>query len=258
MNRDETLHQAIEEILVKADTHPDADELVAYHEGTLPRGDMQRVQDHLVACRECAFLVADLEGLEDPDFGAEEDLPPETGEIVWKTLRQQIRRDEGPPKVVPFRRETRAMDLPGWVRPLAAMLLISTMALSGWVAHLRDQVKDLSSPQLNAPILDLYPAGSTRGEGPGDAQPVPADARDILLVLHPPGRSRFEEHGVEIVDAGGREVWRSDRGLVLNSDGSFTLSLPRDLLGLRLRLVGIDPGGGRELVAEYALPVEEP
>lgn len=259
MKRDETLHQAIEEILVKSDTHPDADTLAAYLEGTLPPGDMQRIQDHLVACRECAALVADLEGLGDPAFGAEEDLPPETGEIVWKSLRQQIRRNEGPPKVVPFRRETRAMDLPRWVRPLAAMLVISTMALSGWVAHLRDQVKDLSSPQLNAPILDLYPAGSTRGEGQ-TIQTVPADARLFTVVLNPAGRPAFAEYELQIVDAEGDEV-RRDGGLKPNAYGSFSATLSRDLLGpgdLRVRLVGIDPGGGRQTVEEYALRIESP
>ena len=254
MNRDETLHQVIDEILVKTDTHPDADELVAYHEGTLSPTDERRVQDHLVACRECAALAVDLEGLGDSEFGADADLPDDAGEIVWERVREEIRPSA---KVVPFRRAEKTMDLPRWLQSLAAMLVMSTVALSGWVAHLRDRVEDLSSPQLNAPILDLYPAGSTRGEGGNDIQSVPADARDVLLVLHTPGRSRFEDHGVVIVDAGGHEVWKKD-GLVLNSDGSFTLELPRDHLGHRLRLVGVDPGGGRELVAEYALPVEAP
>ena len=251
MKRDETLHQTIEEILVKSDKHPDADELVAYHEGTLSPGDAQRVQDHLVACRECAALVADLEGLGDPDFGAEEDIPDDAGEIVWKKVREEIRREES--KVVPFRpREKPAASL-RWLQALAASLLVATVGLSIWVVNLKRP-----QPQLNAPIYDLYPAGSTRGEVGADVQPVPADARDVLLILHPPGRSRFEEHGIEIMDAGGHEVWGRDRGLVLNADGSFTLGLPREYLGLRLRLVGFDPGGGRELVAEYALPVEEP
>lgn len=256
MNRDKTLRQAIEEILVKPETHPDADELAAYHEGTLSPAEAQRVQDHLVACRECAGLVADLEGLEDPAFGAEEDLPPETGEIAWKSLRQQIRRDERPSKVVPFRREAGAMDLPGWVRPLAAMLLISTMALSGWVARLLDQVEELSSPQLNAPILDLYPAGSTRGEGPA-VQTVPPEARLFTVVLNPAGRPAFAEYELLIVDAGGGEV-RRDGGLKPNPYGSFSATLSRDLLGpgdFRVRLVGIDPAGGRQTVEEYALRI---
>lgn len=252
MNRDDSLHQAIEEILVKADTHPDADELAAYHEGTLPSAEAKRVQDHLVACRECAMLVADLEGLGDPGFGADEDLPDDAREIVWQKVREEIRRDQPRSgKVLPLPRHRNPS--PRWLEALAASLLVATVGLSIWVVNLKRP-----QPQLNARIYDLYPAGSTRGEGENDLQAVPAEARDVLLILHPPGRSRFEEHGVEIVDAGGREVWRSDRGLVLNSDGSFTLWLPRDYLGLRLRLVGIDPGGERELVAEYALPVEEP
>ena len=253
MNRDETLHQAIEEILVKSDTHPETDELVAYHEGTLSPGDMQRVQDHLVACRECAGLVADLEGLGDPDFGAGEELPEDAGEVVWEKVREEIR-----PKVVPFRGKERAPDLPRWVRPLAAMLVISTMALSGWVAYLRDQVKDLSSPQLNAPILDLYPAGSTRGEGQA-IQTVPPDVRLFTVVLNPAGRPAFTEYELEILDAGG--VVRRDGGLKPNPYGSFSATLSRDLLGpgdFRVRLVGINPSGGRQTVEEYALRIEGP
>ena len=253
MKRDETLHGVIEEILGNPDGHPDADELVAYHEGTLAPGDAQRIQDHLVACRECAALVADLEGLGDPDFGAGEDLPEETAELVWKNVRQQIRRDERPSNVVPFRA------VPRWVQPLAAMLVISTLALSGWVAYLRGQVEDLSSPQLNAPILDLYPAGSTRGESPA-VQTVPPDARLFTVVLNPAGRPAFQEYELQIVDAEGKEI-RRDGGLKPNPYGSFSVTLSRDLLGsgdFRVRLVGIDPGGGRQTVEEYALRIERP
>ncbi len=256
MKRDETLHHAIEEILGQADGHPDADELVAYHEGTLSPGDAQRTQDHLVACRECASLVADLEGLGDSGFGADEDLPDETAELVWKNVRQQIRREEGPPNVVSFRGRARAAELPSWIRPLAAMLVVSTMALSGWVAYLRGQVRDLSSPQLNAPILDLYPAGSTRGEGPA-VQTVPPDARLFTVVLNPAGRPAFEGYELQIVDSEGKEI-RRDGGLKPNAYGSFSVTLPRELLGpgdFRARLVGIDSGGGRQTVEEYALRI---
>ena len=227
---------------MKTDTHPDADELVAYYEGTLSPGDMQRVQDHLVACRECASLAADLEGLGDPDFGAGEDVPD--SELVWGKVREEIRRDN----VVPFPRRP-------WLMPLAATLLISTLALSGWVAWLRGQVRDLSSPQLNAPILDLYPAGSTRGEGPA-VQTVPPEARLFTVILNPAGRPAFERYELEILNAGG--VVRRDGGLKPNPYGSFSVTLPKDLLGsgdFRVRLVGIDSGGGRQTVEEYALRI---
>lgn len=255
MNRDETLHQVIDEILGKTDAHPDADELVAYHEGTLPPAEARRVQDHLVACRGCAALAADLEGLGDPGFGAGEDLPQGAGEIVWEKVREEIRQG----RVVPFPAREKRADLPLWVRPLAAMLLISTMALSGWVAHLRDQVDDLASPQLNAPILDLQPAGSTRGAGPG-VQTVPADARLFTVILNPAGRPAFAEYELEIVDAAG-DVLRRDGGLKPNPFGSFSATLSRGLLGpgdFRVRLVGIDSGGGRQTVEEYALRIERP
>jgi hypothetical protein len=139
------------------------------------------------------------------------------------------------------------------------MLVISTMALSGWVAYLRDQVKDLSSPQLNAPILDLYPAGSTRGprsETPA-VQTVPPDARLFTVVLNQAGRPAFQDYELQIVDAEGDEV-RRDGGLKPNPYGSFSVTLSRDLLGpgdFRVRLVGIDSGGGRQTVEEYALRI---
>lgn len=236
----------------ETDGHPDADELAAYYEGTLSPADMERVQDHLVACRECAGLVADLEGLGDPDFGADEDLPADAGELVWEKVREEVRRD----KVVPFPRREKPMP---WLQPLAAiaaMLLISTLALSGWVAWLRGQVRDLSSPQLNAPILDLYPAGSTRGESAA-VQTVPTDARLFTVVLNLAGRPAFEEYELQIVDAEGKEI-RRDGGLKPNSYGSFSATLSTDLLGpgdFRVRLVGIDSGGGRQTVEEYALRI---
>lgn len=253
MNGDNTVRQAMEGLAGKPGPHPDADQLVAYHEGTLPPGEMQRIQDHLVACRECAGLLADLEGLGDPGFGAEAEIPEGTGETVWEGVRQEIRGEGGRGRLVLFpAREP----LPGWVRSLAAMLVISTMALSGWVAHLRDQVEDLSGPQLNAPILDLYPAGPTRGEGPA-VQTVPADARLFTVVLNVQGRPAFAEYEIEILE--GREVVLQEGGLKPNPYGSFSATLSRDLLGhgdFRVRLVGI--GSSRHTIEEYALRIEGP
>lgn len=262
MNRDETVQQVVQEMLDKAlaNVHPDADELVAYHEGTLSPKDTQRVQDHLVACRECAALLADLEGLGDPDFGAEEEIPDDAGDIVWEKVREEIRKEapaKALPPPIPFRRkETARMMSPRWFQALAASLLVATVGLSAWVASLRGRVEELQRPQLNAPVLDLYPADSTRGDGGPDVS-APADAPRILFVLHTVGRPAFDDYAVEILNADRQVVWKGG-GLELDADGLFTLTLPREFLGLRLRLVGIDPGGGRQIVQEYELPVEGP
>jgi hypothetical protein len=230
--------------------HLEPEEIAGYHEGRLSPEDEQRVQDHLVACRECSELLLDLEGLADPGFGAGEALPDRAGERVWESVRKEIQ----PPNVVPFRREPRH-EAPRWLRSLAAMLLLSTLALSGWVATLRNRVKELSSPQANTPVVDLYPVSSIRGEASGPATPpVPEEAERVTVILRSPGLPAFAEYGIEIL--------RADRSVAWHEDGlkptysSFSLSLTRDWLtaGARLRLVGIGPKGKRQTIGEYALP----
>lgn len=269
MNRNELVREAIQEYLAMTkrlgNAHPDPDELVAYHEGGLTPDDERRVQDHLLGCRECAALLADYDGLTDPDFGAEEDIPESAVEAIWGKVREEIRKDPpvprqaGPSNVVPFRQpEVRRTESRRWLQPLAAALLISTLALSVWVANLRNKVEDLSSPQANAPVLDLYPASSIRGEGGPAVQAVPPDARLFTVILNPPGRTDFEAFEVEILDAEG-DVVRTQQGLEPNRFGSFSLTVPRDLLGagdFRVRLVGIGPEGARQTVEEYALRIE--
>ena len=227
--------------------HLEPEEIAAYHEGQLSPEDEQRVQDHLVACRECSELLLDLEGLADPDFGAGEALPDGAGAQVWESVRKEIQ----PSNVVPFRREPRS-ETPRWLRSLAAMLLLSTIALSGWVASLRNQVKDLSSPQPST-VLDLYPTSSVRGET-GPALPeIPQDTEWVTVILRSPGLPEMADYGVEVLRADGSVAWKKD-GLK-PAYNSFSLSLPRDWIGdVRIRLVGIDPKGERRTIGEYALP----
>jgi hypothetical protein len=238
------------------DAHLGPEEIVAYHDGQLSAEDEQRVQDHLVACHECSELLLDLDGLADPGFGAGEVLPDKAAEQVWEGIRKEIRKEIRPPNVVPFRREPRN-DTPRWLRSLAALLLLSTLALSGWVSVLRDRVKELSSPQANTAVLDLYPDTSVRGEGSGPAaQPVPEDAEMATVILRAPGLPRFDGYGIEILRADGSVAWHED-GLK-PTYSSFSLSLTRDWLraGRRLRLVGIGPRGERQTIGEYALRIE--
>lgn len=250
MSERDELKEALAEMLPPAGSHPGAEELVAYHEGRLSPADETRVQDHLLACRECAELLADLEGLGDPDFGAGEALRDDAGQIVWEGVRKEIAPAS---KVVPFRPRA-----PRWLQALAAVLLLSTLGLGAWVSVLVDRVQELSSPQLNAPVLDLYPS-STRGETSLSARAVPPDARLFTVILNPAGRPAHPGYGVEIADSGGTVVWQEE-GLKPNPYGSFSLTLPRSTLGdgeFRVRLLGIAAGGERETVGEYVLRIEE-
>ena len=244
------LTDALEEIAAQGiGPHLEPEEIANYHNGRLSPADERRVQDHLVACRECAELLLDLQNFGDPAFGAGEALPEGAGERVWEGVRKEIQ----PANMVPLRREPRA-ETPRWLRSLAAMLLLSTMALSGWVASLRSRVEELSSPQANTPVVDLYPASSIRGGTGGP--PVPEMAEDaawVTVILRSPGLPEMADYGIEVRRADGSVAWKKDGLKPVFS--SFSLSLPRDWIAdVRIHLVGIDPKGERRMIAEYALP----
>lgn len=238
--------------------HPDAETLAAYPARELPEEDEQRVQDHLLVCRECAALLLDLEGLGDPDFGHDVEIPTGTEEALWERLRQEIREEPAPPAaVVQFPPRRRGVP-PPWTSALAAALLVAVIGLSTWVAALRRTVDELSRPEVNAPVLDLVPLGiGQRDEAAAPDAEVPASARMFTLILSPARRGDFRDHEVEIAPAGGAVVWQA-RGLRPNDYGSFSLTVPRRALGTgeqRIRLFGIANGGERELLGEYALQV---
>lgn len=238
-------------------SHLEPDELVAYHAGRLSGEEESRVQDHLVACRECADLLLDLEGLADANFGAGS-LAAADQAGLWGTVQAEIRKEEAPPAlsapVTPLQRPPRKGGSPRWLQALAASLLVAAMGLSAWVASLHRRVADLSQPQLNTPLVDLY-EDTSRSEGEAPApHTVPPEARFFMLTLNPPvGEPRC---GVEITRADGGTVWRQE-GIEPDLSGSLSLTLSRRALGpgdFRVRL--LDSKG--ETVEEYALRVEGP
>lgn len=248
MKEHDDLTDVLEELMAPG-PHLEAEEIANYHNGRLSPEDERRAQDHLVACRECSELLLDLQNFGDPAFGAAAALPDRAGEQIWEGVRKEIQ----PPNVIPFRREELRPETPRWLRSIAAMLLLSTMALSGWVASLRDRVQELSSPQANTPVVDLYPTSSVRGEGGPPAPAVPNEAEWITVILRSPGLPDFEDYGIEILRADGSVAWRKDGLKPVYS--SFSLSLPRDWMeNQHVRLVGIGPQGKRQTIGEYALP----
>lgn len=235
--------------------HLDPEEIAAYHAGELPPEDERRVQDHFVACRECADLLLDLDGLADPGFGADADLPPNAAEAVWAGVREEIRHDEPArsAKVLPM--APRRVHPPRMWQALAAALLIATVGLSFYVASLRRTVDELSQPQVNAPVLDLYPEGHAGRGTATEAPEVPPEARLFTVILSPADRGSWTDYEAEISNANG-VVWTA-RGLRRNAFGSFSLTLSRRALSTgehRIRLFGL-AGEERKLIGEYVLQI---
>jgi hypothetical protein len=237
--------------------HPTADELAAYHAGELSPEEEDALQEHLLGCRECTDLLLALDELHRPEEG--EPVPAGELDAVWEGLREKLLPREETPAPLPFARPAspRPASSPRWLQALAASLAVGVIGLSFWSLSLRRTVDELSQPQLNAPVEDLFP-GPVRG--PAAAQSVAEIApgtRFFTLVLNPAREGSFEEYEVEIARADGSVVWRG-RGLRRNRYGSFSLTLSRRLVGegeYRIRLFGIG-GDGREGVGTYRLKVQ--
>lgn len=237
--------------------HPEPEVLAAYQAGELTEPEERRLQDHLVGCPECAALLLDLDGLSRPEFGAGS-LAPADQEALWRSLQAEIRKKEEPPlaPVVPLRRPASS---PRWLQALAAALLVATIGLSAWVASLRRTVSELAQPQANAPVLDLD-ADAARGTEGDSSNRVSARDHFFTLILTPAGERRYERYRVEIARAGGSEAWSHDGAL--NPSGSFSVTVPVLALGsgqFKVRLFGLGPGsaGGKELIEEHVLPIED-
>ena len=126
------------------------------------------------------------------------------------------------------------------------------------IADLRNAVEELSRPQLNIPIIQLEPQGSTRGGQPSAEVviEVPPGANLFTLVLNAAGEHRHSNYALEIVDQSGRVVWHG-RGLRRSPYDTFTIAIARRLLAAgqyHIKLYGLGKNQ-KELVEDFAVRV---
>ena len=264
------LKTAIEDFLAEARRdlapHPTPDELVAYGAGELAAAKATRVEGHLVLCPHCLEMLLDLGRMPDPDFGSEHRTTTAEKAAAWQALQPRLAA-EAPPEAPRHRPGLRlpsprgglalflASPRPAWA--LAASLLVAVVGLSLRTWHLERGIADLSHPQVNAPVVDLFPASPLRGEqGEGAVVELAPASRFFALILSPKGTPDYVGYRVEIVDSGGRVVW-SGEGLEKDRHGSFTMILARRFLGpgeYRLRLYGLEGKTG-QLIEEFRLRI---
>ncbi|MCI0489044.1 MAG: hypothetical protein L0229_20825 [Blastocatellia bacterium] len=124
------------------------------------------------------------------------------------------------------------------------------------IARLRRMIAELSRPQLDAPIIDLDPAGAIRGgpERTTTKVEVPDTANSLTLILNFSGRKQHSRYLVEVLNDGGRSVWRGEAKR--NSQiYSLNLTLSRRLVPAGrylIKLYGFEDGE-KELVADYSV-----
>ena len=251
--------------------HPDLDRWIAYRAGDLSPEDEETLQNHLVECRNCTTLVLDLEAFADSTTA---DAAAEWRTAEWRTAdaRTADARTADAPAVSKFEKAAvwsllrphlrrRRWHVPA---ALAASFLAAVLGGGLWlqqreVSGLRQRIAELSTPEANAPVYDLFPRAALRGEaGRETTLAVPAGARTLLLILSGVDAGADTVDGLwraEILDAGGRPV-ADVEGLVMDEMGVFTFALPRAALAAGDHVVRLwGPGAGETPVAEYPLRI---
>jgi hypothetical protein len=226
-------------------SHPEPETLAAYHAGELTADEERRLQEHLLACRECSGLLLDLDGLADPGFGAGS-LTAADQEALWSRIQGEIKKEETPSApVVPLRRPAIPVASPRWLQALAAALLIATVGLSGWVASLQRTLNERSQAYLFS--------GTSRSPRPEISTSVDTPIFD--LILQPPKARSTNRYRVEITRAGGEIVWRRD-GIAPDPLGLVRLKLTPAMLGPGRYQIRLAETGKREILIDGLLHVE--
>ncbi len=125
-------------------------------------------------------------------------------------------------------------------------------------ARLRRTIADLSSPQLDIPIVDLDPGGAIRG-GPKEAATLieaPGTANLITMILNFPGQQQYSSYEVEIIDQRGKQVWRG-RSTRQSQANSLNVTIARGLVPdgrYLIKLFGLR-NGKKEPVADYPVTI---
>jgi Putative zinc-finger len=194
--------------------HPSSDRWLAYHRGELSAEEEERLQEHLVRCRDCFDLATAAAAFAAPDGepGAGQDT--ETA-ALWRLLRPQLGPSAGNVRAIsagPRERPPWKFRLPS---SLAALFLVALVGLTAWNLQLQSARQ---APQANVPIFDF-----TAVERDTAQRELTVPAGPGMLVLHPEGD--LPVYRLVIRDAAtGEEILSNE--LRLNPELALTLYLP--------------------------------
>ena len=196
MNNHDITTDGVETVQTGKTPHPPLETWIDYHADNLTPTESQRLQGHLVSCRECIDLVLDLDAFVEPAAAAESRVADFEKAAVWRGLEPHLKVRRWPA-----------------IAALAASVMFAVLGLSAWneqrrtITDLETRVSDLSRPQANAVIQDLTPSSRQRSaQGTDSTAHLAANSGPITLVLNlaePVSYSAFE---LEVVDSDGKKT----------------------------------------------------
>lgn len=225
--------------------HPGPETLFAYHERSLSAAEAERVQEHLVECRECADVVVDFAAFPDLEPPSEEHrLTPVAVRSQWRELQARIA----------------AGRRPWWQRhelllPIAAAFFAAAVGLGIWGWDLRQDLVELQSPR-SVPFFTLSPAAE-RSRGAARLPVISAaTARPVLLLPLAISEDGHPRYSLDVRGPSGRTLVRALE--VSPTPDGVVVELPRDLLapGENVLEVFGEARGARASLAEYRVLVE--
>ncbi|HEV7787272.1 MAG TPA: zf-HC2 domain-containing protein [Thermoanaerobaculia bacterium] len=237
--------------------HPSPDAWIAYHRGELPTAEEERLQEHLMRCRDCFDLAGAAASFaqshEEPGAGQEVETA-----ALWRLLRPQLDPSE------PSRQNVREIsDHPrrrSWggrlPMALAASFFVALVALSAWSLHQRSALEMLRAPKPNVLIAE-FSADERLATLASAEKTLTAPTGPWILVFHPANELPAYRLALREVVTG-RELWSYE--LRPGPDFALKIQLPEGLRPGRYRLELSDgSGGGAGKVLEtHLLRVTEP
>lgn len=237
------------------DRHPSPEQIVAYHERRLSPQETEDVRAHLAACPDCTAQLLLLMDLLDEEDAPGADVSPADLDAAWQRQRARL---FPAPSVVSLETRRRRGPSPRWAWTTAASLGLAAALLAAMVADQRRTIERLAQPQVNPPLVNLAPVGSTR-QGSREVPELrfPDGVEQAWVILNPVAELELPTYDVEVIAPGGEVVLRlQDRAS--SAEGSFRLGIPRSVLrgpGEYQVLLFAKQAGQRQVVEEFALRV---
>lgn len=196
--------------------HPSADDLLAYHLRRLESADIERIQDHLAICPECASFILRLGPVSGSERGPDAlSIQEEQVQSEWERLKRRLEQGESA-------KIAQRVPLYGQLRfaySLAAALLVAVVGLSVWFP--RDEMDAVA----NAGYVDLVIPDASGTRGVEEAALRASDRPQNVLFIVQLGEVDYPNFRAEIrsEDGSARQV----DGLVKNSRNEVTFRLTR-------------------------------
>ena len=128
------------------------------------------------------------------------------------------------------------------------------------ISELKTQLKDVTSPQANIPVIEISPqeAGQRSSNVPVQQVRIPRNSKSVILILSSESESDGRNLELEIQDGQRSVIW-TQQGVIRHKTSDYTLSIPSDLLSsgnYTLNVYG-PSGTKRKKIETYRIKVDK-